>query len=419
MATIHKTINLTRFCALLLSIFLTGGHLSSAWAIDTADVLPLGIRSLSVKAGTLMGLNELYTNAGELAYLSTVNSVELNAETLSQFDARVEDLERVLNSFGNFGVGTQMHLGRLSVEADPAVQYVAPLFLYGVTKKLTLGVALPVIFYHNEVGVAHSGGNLQELQNTYSQTLPELADAFRQLNRDLRAEFHKTLHEKGYDPLVDVNEQFLGDVQLFAGYQFGKLQNWTHAAQLHLGLPTGPQPDADSLTDLENFGRWSLRPVAITQWRQSRQVSWVASASYQFVLPGEIEKRVPLNSEDTLPDRAQKMDLDADIGDSWSLSGARTYKFNSKYATALGYTFEQKMQDKYSGAPGGRETYLQIGTDRLAHVGKMEFTYSTIDSFMKKKAMIPGTIVYEVSKVFAGQNVENQFKHEVWLSVYF
>jgi hypothetical protein len=417
--TRQKKTKLTWVYALLVSIYLTGGHLSPAWAVDTADVLPAGIRSLSIKAGTLMGLNELYTNAGELAYLSTVNSVELNADTLSQFDSRVEDLERVLNSFGNFGVGTQMHLGRLSVEADPAVQYIAPLFLYGVSKKLTLGIALPVIFYHNEVDVAHSGGNLAELQSTYAQTLPELAEAFRQLNRDLRAEFHKTLNEKGYDPLADVNEQFLGDIQLFAGYQFGKYLNWTHAAQLHVGLPTGPKPDADSLTDLENFGRWSLRPTAITQWRQSRQISWVASASYQFVLPGTEEKRVPLGPEDTLPDRSQKMDLQADVGDSWSLSGARTYKFNSKYAAALGYTFEQKLRDQFAGAPGGRENYLEVGTERLAHVGKMEFTYSTIDSFMKKKAMIPGTIVYEVSKVFAGQNIENQFKHEVWLSVYF
>jgi hypothetical protein len=312
-----------------------------------------------------------------------------------------------------------MHLGRLSVQAEPAVQYIAPLFLYGVSKKLTMGVALPVIFYHNEVGVAHTGGNLAELQQTYAQTIPELADGLRELDRDLRAEFHKALNEKGYDPLIDVNEQFLGDVQLFAAYQFGRFENWTHAAQVHVGLPTGPSPDADSLTDLENFGRWSLRPVALTQWRQSRQISWMASASYQFVLPGEMEKRVPLNSADTLPDRNQKMDLDADIGDSWSLSGARTYKFNSKYAAALGYTFEQKLRDQYSGAPGGRENFLEVGTERLAHVGKIEFTYSTIDSFMKKQSLIPGTIVYEVSKVFAGQNVENQFKHEVWLSVYF
>jgi len=405
--------------ALLLSIFLTWGPLSAAWAVDTADVLPANIRSLSIKAGTLLGLNELYTSSGRLSYLSTVNSVDLDVNALGQFDARVLQLQTVLNQFGAFNLGDQLHVGRLTIDADPSINYMAPMFLYGYSKKLTFGLAVPIVTYRNRVDVSHVGGNVKQLQQQFGHVDPELNAGFVELDQDMKKAFHQKLREKGYAPLTNVNDEFIGDVQLISAYQWRREQGWAHTTQFYLGLPTGPKPDDNSLTDLENFGRWTLRPMWVSQYHQDAKSSWIGSIAYQAVLPMSATRRVPLHADDTLPGVDQRMNLKWDVGDSWTLGFSRTNKINEVYSAAVGYSYEQKWHDRYAGAPGGREIFLEADSNRTAHVGKLEITYSSINNYLNKKALIPGTIIYEMSKVFAGQNTENQFKHEVWLSVYF
>lgn len=390
-----------------------------SFAIESTEVLPQGIRSLSVQLGTVSGLNQQYTSSGELKLLSDVNSTELNAQTLQRIEPAVNNLVSVLNSFGHHDLGSQINLGRLYVDSDPSVSFFAPIFLYGISERLTMGIAVPIVKYKNAVSVGQTGSNLSQLRAEVGGLIPEIDAAFDQLNRDMRIEFNKFIVAQGYKSLKNVDETFVGDVQIISAYQIPKSGPWTHAAQVFLTLPTGPKADPDDLTDIESFGRWGLRGAWITDYALSRRLSALGIASYQVVAPQSSEKRVPLDGQDPLPNASQKMRLNEDIGDSWSLAAAASLRASAAFTHMFAYSYERKFSDSYSGAPNGRGSFLESHTSREAHLAKYEITYSSVAAYKAQKAMIPGTISYQLSQVVSGVNIENQTRHELWLKMFF
>ncbi|MCB0350798.1 MAG: hypothetical protein KDD38_06420 [Bdellovibrionales bacterium] len=392
---------------------------STAFAVDTPTVLPEGIRSFMLKRASISGLNQYYSGSGELNYLSELNSIELDVKNLVRIEPQVQEFVSILNNFGTFELGSQLHLGQISVDANPEVTYYAPMFLFGKTKKLTVGIAVPVIQYKNSINVTQRGSNLAELRNEFGGVSAELDAAFDELNRDMATEFHTTVREQGYEPVENVNDEFIGDITLVAAYQFYKKEKWVNATQFYLGLPTGPKPNADSLTDLETFGKWSLQTQLISEYKIRSKVSLLGTASYLVTLPGEIEKRVPLDANDSLPAKNQKMNLASNTGDSLSAFFGASWQLTPNIMAASAYGIEQKFKDQYSGAPSGRNQFLENGTEREARIGKLEVIYSSVQDYLKGQALLPASIGYELSRIISGVNIENQTKHEVTLSVYF
>jgi hypothetical protein len=113
------------------------------------------------------------------------------------------------------------------------------------------------------------------------------------------------------------------------------------------------------------------------------------------------------------------MEVKEDIGDSIAATGAASYVYSKSLTTSFGYTYESKIQDDYTGIPNGRDTYLEEGTLRYAHIAKVEVTYSTVNDYLEKKIAVPGALNWEISRVFSGRNIENQTRYEATLSLYF
>jgi len=96
-----------------------------------------------------------------------------------------------------------------------------------------------------------------------------------------------------------------------------------------------------------------------------------------------------------------------------------SYKINEKWSIASGYSFEYKFSNQYSGAPGSRGRFLEKGTQKSAHLGRLKVGYSTVSSFLKKKALVPLVAAYKLTKTFAGSNIENKTRHELSVSLFF
>lgn len=390
----------------------------SVWAFDTPEVLPKGIRSAALKVGAMSGLNEYYTSSGELKYLHDIHSVELDSQTLVQNEPSVADLMQVLNQFGHAGLGDQLHLGRLSVNAHPEITYYVPIFLYGMTKQLTVGMAVPVVSYRNDIQLIHRGSNISSLKEEFGDSSPEISAAFDELDKDMRARFSQTLSEKGYKPLTGKNEQYLGDIQLVSAYRHSDWGSLQHATQVYVGLPTGPKPDPNDLTDVETFHRLSIRPNWVWARSLSARTGILGQVSYQMILPGSIEKRVPLHEGDHLPDQSQTMKLKEDLGDSWATTFAVGFKNTTNLTTTIGLTYEEKAKDEYSGASSSLYL-LEKNTERKAYVAKFEVFYSSVKDYFNKTAKIPGDITYELSRVMAGENIENEIRHDFLFRIFF
>ena len=391
-------------------------------ALDTPRTLPKNIRTGMISMGRYYGLNQYYTNDGELKNLADKNSFELDAKSLTQVNAAFADLVRVLNEFGHSSIGSQLHLGQISVVADPEVNYYAPTFAYGWTNCLTIGVAVPIISYENSIQVTQSGSNLNSARAQLGPNLlPQIESAFTQLNSELTKGLNGTLAEKGYKPLNSKNETFLGDVVLFSAYMLDEIKpyNLKSALRFYFNLPTGPKPDADDLADLESFGRYSFRAQWLGQFALMKKVDVILDGSYLLVPEQKMTKRVPISSQDVLPDSSEKYNMDEDLGDTVSSGVAVSYLHSSAVSFASGFYYQYKMKDSYSGAPNNRGRFLEEGTNKSAQILKGQVSYSTVQAYLSKKAALPGSIDYEISKTIAGTNVENQTAHTLTFSLFF
>lgn len=392
-------------------------------AIETPAVLPLGVRTAVVRLGNYNNLNEYYSEQGNLRYLSDKNSFELSMSEMARIDARVEELRNILNEFGRSDLGDQLHLGQISVEADPTVQYFAAAGAIGLTKRWTVGLAIPVIFYSNSIAVTQSGSNLDAIEAQVAGANEDLDKGFQEvraaLNSDMRAGVNGFLGRRGYDSLSNRSEQFIGDVQVFSMYQLDSSPEFTQTLQVFLGLPTGPAPDPDDLADLENFGRYSLRLGWVAKRPFVRDVDLLLSGSYNFIPQHSLVKRVPEDQNDSLPDADQKYDMKADFGDVISVGVGLTKPITPEVYLAGGYSYEYKMSDSYSGAPDGRGKYLEQNTEKSAHLAKLEAGYSTVQAYFRKQFAIPLIVAYEFTQTLTGVNVENQNKHELNFSLFF
>jgi hypothetical protein len=409
--------------ALTLAFGLLGlslSYLEKSHAIDNTDVLPRNINRASIKIGNITGLNEYYTSSGELKYLTDINAVELNAASLSGLDARAQMTIDALNDFsGSTRLGDQLHLGQLFIDAKPEITYFSPVLLHGFTDRLTVGLAVPFITYKNDIQISNRNSNFDQMRAQFAGLSPELAAQFSQLDYSMEAEFRRAAREAGYTDVVSRDDQFVGDVQLVTVYQIPVDVNTIHAAQLFIGLPTGPKPDADDLTDVENFHRLSIRPNWVMSRRISSKFTLLSNVSYQLVLPSEVDKRVPLNEQDLMPALEQKMSVTEDIGDTWSLNAGFQVDFTEAFSTGLSYGFESKESDTYEGVPEGRAYYLQTETDRQAQIIRAEMSYSMVKDYLNHRAILPASFSYQATQVISGINVENQLTHEITLNVFF
>lgn len=407
-------ISMLRFTTFVLALTTS----LAALAIDTTTVLPAGIRSAIVKAGSYNGLNEYYSESGNLKYLSDINSFELSIENLAAINSEVNTLRQILNEYPG-SLGDQLHLGEMKVDAQPSVRYFAPAFAYGVTKKLTLALAVPVIYFENNIQITQTGSNLANIRSQIGTPPQELSDGFDRLKNELARGLNGALRDKGYKPLESKNENFVGDLQLISMYQFEKRPELSQALQLTISLPTGPEPDPDDLADIETFGRYSAKAAWITQRPFLKKTDILTNLSYLIIPKQNFVKRVPLDANDNLPAANQKYNLGEDLGDVLGLGAGLYHTFNGNWQMATQYSYEYKFADTYTGAPSGRAKYLEDGSEKSAHLARVEVTYSMVSDYFRKRASIPIEFFYELTKTLAGTNVENQTRHEFTARMFF
>lgn len=406
-----------RISRLILTIFLFWSL--PAAAIESTDVLPEGINSLSLKWGYIQGLNQLYDGSGSLHYLGDVNSVEFDVATLVNINPQVQNLVNILNQFGHFQIGSNVHLGQLSVDAEPEINYFAPVFLRGVTPAWTVGVALPIVNYKNRFGIRHEGSNIELLKEELGGISPELDQAFADLDVSMRQEFAAQLAEKGYAPLSSRDETFIGDFTLLSVWVFDKNPDNATALRTFLTLPTGPEDDPHDLADLERFHQTSIENKLIHQMTLNHRVFAVGALGMIYVLPDEVERRVPIDNYDRLPGADRVARVRREVGSSYSAAIGGGLHFTDYLTGSAGYEYGRKQLDRYYGDLPGDYTLLGEESNRESHTLKAGVDYSAVNRYFQKKALFPWAISYEVATTLAGRNTENQTRHEIWYKMFF
>lgn len=392
---------------------------STGFALDSADVLPSGINSPAFRVGVVSGIGQKYDSAGRLVSLNDVHSIEFDSKELARFEPRVQELVDALNQFGRQGLGDALTLGSLRIETSPDVRYVAPVHAYGVTPRWTVAVGVPVVTYNNKISMRQTGSNLNAIRSQVGNISSDLNAAFEELNVSLVSTAQKELSSKGYKPLADRSETFIGDVQLASLYQFHHSPAWTGLLKTFVTLPTGPGDDPDDLADLGIFGQSAIEQTALITVRPFRRLSIAAKGAYRYVIPDEVVKRVPTSEDDTLPGIESKRSVKRQTGGTVSAGVSGSLELLSRLSAGVGYEISRKASDQYSGAGPGDVSVLSKDTDSIAQRVRAGISYSSTEAYMRKEAMLPAIVSYEISDTIRGVNVERQTIHELWVTLFF
>lgn len=351
--------------------------------------------------------------------LGETNSIQFDTKTLMQFEPRVKQLVEVLNQFGDQKLGDALSLGVLRVETSPEVKYLAPVYARGMTANWTVGFGVPIVSYKNKISLRQVGSNVAEVKSVVGNASKELNKAFSEVSVDLATKAQEILTQKGYKPLTDRNENQLGDVQLVSLLQFAKTEKTAFQLKTLLSLPTGQGNDPDDLADLGAFGYTALENQILGNYILSGRWRFAAKAGYRYNIADRVERRVPLNENDTLPDQSTKERVSRETGGAMFAGASVTYSVFETLDLALGFESTRKDGDTYRGTNGRRYDLLSRDTNSSSDRVRVGLTYSSVDTFVAGRAWLPTMIAYEFSDTLRGLNTERMTIHEVWLQLFF
>lgn len=388
-----------------------------ASALLTTSTLPKGIQSPSFRFGLVNNVGEKYVEDGRLMNLGDVKSVEFDSATLVKMNAKAQKLLEALNSFGDHHLGDKFNFGVLRFHTTPQVRYFAPIFARGMSDEWTLALALPLITYQNKISITHDHSNLEYYRRQFSGLSQELDEA---LNTDLAQATNEILRKKGYRPLSDRDESFLGDTQVAAVYKILEATESALIYQAVVGLPTGPAYSPEDLGALNIFGRtsWQSTLAYSRRWGTSGW-SWMPYFSCLLYLPDEVQARVPAGEDDVLPEPTSQEKVHRHLAPTLGFGSNFFYEFKDRWIAGAAYELTQKGADSFGGNQRGRYDLLARNTASRAARVKAELTYTSVKSYLNKNALLPLMLSLEVSDTIAGMNVERQLVQEVNLMLFF
>lgn len=388
-------------------------------ALDSITNLPAGVSSPGWKQGFISNADQKYNSKGDLLSLSDINAVELDVDTMKAIEPNIKKLETALNKFGQNGLGSTLHLGVLKVMTAPEINYSVPTFGHGISDNWMIGVGIPVIQYSNRLSFSHTGSNLNELRAQFYGLSDNINEAFDRLDQDLVSVAQQSLSDKGYKPIVNRNQKFLGDIQLANFYLLYKSALLGVRWQSLVTLPTGPQDDPNDLLDLGAFGKTAWENSIVTNFYLWRDIVIALKGGFKWAIPDRIRVRVPLHSQDTLPDQNRLSLVNRDIGDSYSMGGSATYLWSNGISLSAGIESIHKSKDLYRGSLFGDYSVLEKNTSSFALASQFELSYDTISLYFAKKAMLPMILALKFSEHFRGRNVERFAQTELTANLFF
>lgn len=407
--------------ALLLVLVCLRGNAGSNNA-----VLPQGIWHPSIRYGVMSELANHYDDNGSLQSVGRLNmafdgpSIAKNVPSFSKLQKLLDD------TFPNSNYSKQLFVGALEFEADAAVQYTAPVLAYGLTKRLTVAAGVPIVNLKAQVYTYQTGtNNSRAVRNQISANgMPsisaELDRGFTELEHaDLIKAYETALESKGYKVPGSVDKTVVGDAQLAAVYQYWEDKRWTLSEQTTLNLPTGPEDDPDDFIGFRGLHQTYLKFDFKQDYRMTRNWNVGSLIGYTWKISDTVEKRVPKDEEDILPDADRKERVSRNLGDIFTIGGSTNFWFTKYLNLGTGYDYNYESADVYSGTRGYNYSLLSRNTESDWHRVFANVTFSTVDMYMDQEFVAPFILTYTYSDIISAVNMDRQLTHELAFKMFF
>jgi hypothetical protein len=394
------------------------GGLNAPFAINTTQVLPKGIRSFSV-GGMTTTVDGWFNDNGVASGVAEPFNLELSYGRLLKAESDENLKLNVESQLRNKGVTLDEVAGNSFADINTQVFVTLPSLAYGVTDRWTLAVAVPIVRSIQDVETGFVGTTqLQQLVTDFSQQSRSQTGLIEDKLRDVIA---TELANKGYKPLVDREETFIGDVTLVSKYLAAKTLTYSWAIVNTLTLPTGHFRDTLRIADpTPGDGQVDLGIASIFEMPLSSQWRLVNQTGYTFQFSDIRETRIPFDEEERL-----SRDLDPganrNLGDMMTTSFAALYSPMDLFNLGASYTIGYKERDVWTGTLASPDRYRALGveTEQFMQAIYLQAGISTIGAYRRKTFFMPMIATLGMGQVVDGRNVRNDPLWSLNMSLFF
>jgi hypothetical protein len=396
---------------------------------DNAEVLPKGVKRLSVDSNFYLPIDERYDPDGDTEDAATDFNATLDRSVFEDLG----DLEDFFNAYlpGSLpgGIAT---IGNSIVSFEYDVTIVELSFQYGITDRLTAGIMIPYWKVENDVSAKVDTSNatlgfnpafdpsksFDPMDMTTFQLIPVSLGGIQDDAAATELAQH-SLAELGYERFETWDDDGISDIEAGLRYQYLKTENWRLAFTGGVRFPTGEVDDPDNLVDRGfGSGAWALLFHLNQDYVGIKNLVLNGTVRYELYLPDKEKLRVP--EDVNRPITANKEKVDRDFGDVIELETSGIYEFAEGFKVSLLYRYGFSFEDDVSGDEGFPYESLEDETEQTEHVVMAGLSYSTLPLFMAKRFPVPLEASLSYRNRFAGSN--NVFKSEyigLQLAVYF
>ena len=368
------------------------------------DTLPKGVRDITYhfsETGTISGN---YNSTGDFKGYNI--NVNINADTIKGLNNAVDAYLATLTptQYANFSFGT------FEGSASSKVTAQALGGGFGITDRLTIYGFLP--FYSAEVNLQvhrtaigrDSSGTLVQIDN-----LP---------NVDTRLIQSLIVHYYGYKPIGTWKATNFGDSELGILYQLEKWKNAGLLMKAGVVAPTGRIDDPDTLQDIAfGDGHWDVFSELGGGLNLSKRLSVDSWFRLTYQLPYETKLRLPDSAVFPLTTRAGITKIK--MGNMAETNLKLNYNLSDQWGTSLHYIFQYKESDKFYSPYSDSNSILAIDTEKISHIGRINFSYSTLNLFKKKKFIAPLMFNVSAQSIFAGKNIPKYQRADFEITLFF
>jgi hypothetical protein len=416
-------------CNILVWGFFWIALVKPAFAQEETSVLPHGVfRAWFI--GAVGGTEYKFNSSGKRQNLAhelnrSISMTDLeNALANSpsaesrKTSAELQLLRTELNTFGagvgSPALGNNLYQSDFYADAQVEASQLIIALEYGLTPKLSLGLAVPLVWYDIKARVAVRN------QDSFAQTLDMVKGTPLETNVRRFASEAPTLEtyknsiftENGYQ--VPGNNRIFGVSDLEGGFKYRALESRYVDTALLFGfrLPTGTyKKDPSNLVDQSvGDGQLDLALQVSIDFKITPQLVFLSSAKYTFQTPDRENIVGPLiGSTNPLPNLKNPNVYDnanRKLGNIWDLNfNLRYYMFQRRFAIIGAYLYHHKYSDSYSGTNQMLNySALERNTNSQYHAAQLFLVYSTVSDFMRGEKAIPWEAGITYHHTLAGIN---------------
>ncbi|MCO4793769.1 MAG: hypothetical protein KC493_08660 [Bacteriovoracaceae bacterium] len=368
------------------------------------STLPKGVRNFTyrfIKTNTVSGS---YNSAGSFeAY--NINA-QINADVIKGLNGTVDTYLNGLSQsdYDSFSFGTFEGAATSNVEVHAFGGG------WGITDTFTIYGFIPFYKAVVDLNLARTEKGRKNVGSSILlEGLPDI---------DVRIVQNLFVNYYDYQPLGKWEATGFGDLELGTMWNFYKIKNFGAMMSFGVIAPTGKEDNEDILQDI-NFGdgQWDIFYEAGFGFRPYQLFS--LDSWFRYTYQFKYEKNIRLPDSESFPITSRKGNASIKRGNKLLMNLQGNTHINDEWTTSLLYSWEYKTKDDFKSSFSDADYILEKETSFQSHSLRLNFNFSTVSLFKKKKFIAPIDLNIAAQTILGGENTPKYERYDFEVRMFF